>query len=142
MDCKAYFWNIIVTWNFWFLLSQINLFYKIISLVRTLRKWKESAEDISEEPLPGERLERREGYCEEAHDDVGHGQVEDEEVGHRVHVPVTNDHDRHEEVPEKSEAENDRVQKRKAELDRQSAEINLKNKILAFSIFCSDFELN
>jgi len=91
-----------------------------------LRKREKSAKDISEQPLPGERLEGGEGDGEETHDDVWHGQVEDEEVGHRMHVSVPHNDDRHQKVPEKSEAENDGVKKGETQLDRQSAEINLK----------------
>lgn len=97
-----------------------------------MRKGEKSAKDISEQPLPGERLEGGEGDGEETHDDVGHGQVEDEEVGHRMHVSVPHNDDRHQKVPEKSEAENDGVKKGETQLDRQSAEINFKNLVLGF----------
>jgi hypothetical protein len=43
-----------------------------------------------------------------------------------MHVSVPHNDDRHQKVPEKSEAENDGVKKGETQLDRQSAEINLK----------------
>ena len=84
-----------------------------------LREWEERAQDVPEQPLPGERLQRGERYRKETHDHVRDGQVEDEEVGDGMHVPVPDDDDGDEKVAEKSEAEDDGVEKSEAELDGQ-----------------------
>jgi hypothetical protein len=84
-----------------------------------LREGEECAQDVAEQPLPGERLQRGERDGKETHYYVRDGQVEDEEVGNGVHVPVPDDDDRDKEVAEESEAEDDGVKESEAELNRQ-----------------------
>lgn len=53
---------------------------------------EERAEDFSEQPLAGERLDGCEGNREAAHQDVGAGQAGDEQVGGVLHGPVLEHH--------------------------------------------------
>jgi hypothetical protein len=76
----------------------------------SLRHRKESAEDLSEMPFAGERLDRSEGHGEAAHQDVGAGQVRDEQVGRVDHVPVLEDHEGHQQVSADAEEEDDEVE--------------------------------
>ena len=54
--------------------------------VAYLREWEQLAQRPAEHPPPGERLQGREGDGEQAHEDVGEGQVDDEVVGHGAHL--------------------------------------------------------
>ena len=63
-----------------------------------MREWKQFAEDLSEYPFASEALERGEGDGEETHEDVGGGEIQDEEVGDGVHVPGPDHSGGHQEV--------------------------------------------
>ena len=85
-----------------------------------MRKWKQRAEDISKEPFASERLQRGEWNSEKTHDDVGHGQVQNEKVGDGVHSRILNHHKRDQQVAEEPKGEDDGIEQRESKLNRQS----------------------
>ncbi len=76
----------------------------------SLRHRKESAKNLSEMPFSGERLDRSEWDGEAAHQDIGAGQVRDEQVGRVDHVSVLEDHEGHQQVSADAEEEDDEVE--------------------------------
>ena len=64
-------------------------------------------------------LRRGERYWEEAHEDVGDGEVGHEEIGRVLHRLLLQDDERHEDVAERADDEDDRVEKSTAWMDSQ-----------------------
>lgn len=68
-------------------------------------------------PLVQQGVYQGEGQAERVHQQVRQGQVSDEEVGHRPHVPVADDHVDHEGVPQQPQQDDQGVRRDQGDLD-------------------------
>ena len=87
---------------------------------------KERAQNLSEEPLAGERLDRCERYGEAAHEDVRTGQARDEQVGRVLHWLVLEDDVGNQKVAKDANQEDGAVQWRGQDLEGQVVDQLLK----------------
>lgn len=82
------------------------------------RHWHDVAQRLAERPRPEQPRERGERYRQQAHEDVGDGQVGDEKITwRRAHRTATCDNVNDERVAAEAEHKYDRVESRKDDND-------------------------